>query len=253
MVTRQSTRQQNAGAFGDGAADDATIAASSGGQSAGGGTATATARSVEGGDAGNDTASQVAAQLAEVLRGNPNALKDILAQAGQSTGHLAGQAAGQVQEQATSRLDKGKASVVEGLGSVVEQIRQMGENLRKTDQGGVVDYAAQYGDAAADRLERFSGYLNKHDVGEIVGDVEDFARRNAAYFVGGTFLLGLLGARFLKSSSPHQQLMQRLPPEGTAGSNTHTVYSRSEGSTEATATTSDGATHPLATPAGELP
>jgi ElaB/YqjD/DUF883 family membrane-anchored ribosome-binding protein len=205
------------------------------------------------GNGADDTASQVAAQLAEILRGNPNALKDILAQAGQSTGQVAGQAAGQVQEQATSRLDKGKENVVEGLGSVVEQIRQMGENLRKTDQGGVVQYAAQYGDAAANQLERFSGYLNEHDVGELVSEVEDFARRNATYFVGGAFLLGLLGARFLKSSSPHRQLMRRLPPEGTAGSETHTVYSRSEGQTEGAATTTDEAAHPLATPTGVLP
>jgi hypothetical protein len=205
------------------------------------------------GHGAGDMADQVASQLAEVLRGNPNALKDILAQARQSTGQAASEAAGQMQEQATSRLDKGKANVVEGLGSVVEQIRQMGENLRKTDEGGVVQYAAQYGDAAADQLERFSGYLNEHDVNELVVEVEDFARRNATYFVGGAFLLGILGARFLKSSSPRQQLMRRLPPVGTAGSETHTVYSRSEGETEGMATTSDDATHPLATPTGVLP
>lgn len=200
----------------------------------------------------NDVASQLASQLAEILRGNPGALKDILAQAGHSTEQVAGQAAGQVQEQASSRLNKGKANVVEGLGSVVEQIRQMGENLRQTDQGGVVQYAAQYGDAAADRIEKLSGYLSDHEVGEIIGEVEDFARRNSTYFVGGAFLLGLLGARFLKSSSPHRQLMVKLPRE-TAGSRTHTVYSRSEGSTEGEATTSDGATLPLATPEGTLP
>jgi hypothetical protein len=246
MATRQGTKRQSTWAGGD---EDDAANASADGQNGGGVASAGTGQT----NAENDTASQVAAQLAEILRGNPNALKDILAQAGQSTGQAAGQAAGQVQEQATSRLDKGKANVVEGLGTVVEQVRLMGENLRKTDQGGVVQYVAQYGDAAAGQLERFSGYLNEHDVSELVGEVEDFARRNATYFVGGAFLLGLLGARFLKSSSPNQQLMRRLPPEGTAGSDTHTVYSRSEGQTEGVATTSDEATHPLATPTGVLP
>jgi hypothetical protein len=102
-----------------------------------------------------------------------------------------------VQEQAISRLDKGKANVVEGFDSVAEQIRLMGENL-KTDQGGVARYAAQYGDVAADRLERFSGYLSGHDVSEIVGEVESFARRNSTYFVGGAFLLGLWARVFLR-------------------------------------------------------
>lgn len=202
-------------------------------------------------NAANDATSQLAAQLAEVLRANPGAFKDILSQAGQSTGQVAGQAAGQVQEQAASRIETQKANVVAGLGSVVEQVRQMGQNLRESDQGGVVQYAAQYGDAAADRIEKLSTYLNERDMGEIVGEVENFARRNATYFVGGAFLLGVLGARFLKSSSPRQALM-RLP-QGEAGSHTHTVYSRTEGSTEGEATTSDGATHPLATPIGELP
>ncbi len=230
----------------DGTANERATTASSGGA------IPATGQSGAAGASENDVASQVASQLAEILRGNPGALKDILAQAGHSTGQVAGQAAGQVQEQATSRLDKGKANVVEGFESVAGQIRVMGENLRKTDQGGVARYAAQYGDVAANRLEKFSDYLSDHDVSEIVGEVESFARRNSTYFVGGAFLLGLLGARFLKSSSPHQQLMVNLP-RGAEGSRTHTVYSRSEGSMEGEATTSDGATLPLATPEGTLP
>lgn len=200
----------------------------------------------------DDTASQLAAQLAEVLRGNPGALRDILAQAGQSGGQAAGKAAGQVQEKVTSRLDQQKQTLVEGLGSVAEGIRQMGENLGKTEQGGVVRLTAQYGDSLAGRLDRFSAYLNEREVGDLVGEVEDFARRNSAYFVGGAFLLGLLGARFLKSSTPRYERLAELP-RGSAGSRTHTVYSRSEGSTPGEATTSDGAVHPLPTPEGVLP
>jgi hypothetical protein len=35
----------------------------------------------------------------------------------------------------------------------------------------------------------------------MVRNVEDFARRQPALFIGGAFMLGLLGARFLKSSA----------------------------------------------------
>jgi hypothetical protein len=38
-------------------------------------------------------------------------------------------------------------------------------------------------------------------VGELIGDVEQFARRSPALFLGGAFALGVLAARFVKSSS----------------------------------------------------
>ena len=192
-----------------------------GAAAAGGGTAgenapdaaAGTASPVDQGGAGsgatNDTASQVAAQLAELLRGNPGALRDILAQAQQSTSQAAGQVAGRVQRQAASGFDAQKANLVGGLGSLAEEIRQMGENLRISEQGGVVQLAAEYGDSAADQIERLSNYLSERDMNELFGEVENFARRNATYFVGGAFLVGLLGARFLKSSSPRQALIVR--------------------------------------------
>jgi hypothetical protein len=200
----------------------------------------------------SDTASQVAAQLAEVLRGNPGALRDILAQAGQATGQATGNAAEQVKEKATSRLDQQKQTLVEGLGSVADGIRQMGENLGQTEQGGIVALTARYGDSLAGRLERFSGYLNEREVGDLVYEIEDYARRNSTYFVGGAFLLGLLGARFLKSSTPRRERHAELP-KGSAGSRTHRVHSRSEGAVGGTATTSDGEDQVLTPPQGVLP
>jgi len=49
-------------------------------------------------------------------------------------------------------------------------------------------------------MERVSNYLQRTDVAELVDGVEDFARREPLLFVGGAFALGLLGARFLKST-----------------------------------------------------
>ena len=239
-MSRQGTRTSPAGATAGAVGDVETAAAAGGadGQAAGGGA--------------EDTASQLAAQLAEILRGNPGALRDILAQAGQTTGQAAGGAAGQVQEKATSRLDQQKQNLVEGLGSVAEGVRQMGENLGQTEQGGVVALTARYGDSLAGHLERFSGYLSEREVGDLVYEAEDYARRHSAYFVGGAFLLGLLGARFLKSSTPRRERHAELP-KGSAGSRTHRVYSRSEGSVEGLATTSDGEGQVLAGPEGTLP
>jgi hypothetical protein len=62
-----------------------------------------------------------------------------------------------------------------------------------------------YIEQAADQVERLSSYLQGNDLGRLVGDVERFARRQPAVFLGGMFLAGLIGARFLKSSQPQPQ------------------------------------------------
>jgi len=146
----------------------------------------------------SEAAKQVAAQLAELLRNNPDALRDVLAQVGQS----AGPAAGQAEQHPLSRFDKQKENLVKGLGSLTEEVRQMNRNLRRSEQSGIVPLAAQYGDAGADRIEQLSKFLSGRNVSDLVAEAARFAQRNATYLVPGAFLLGLLGARFLKSSTP---------------------------------------------------
>jgi hypothetical protein len=53
---------------------------------------------------------------------------------------------------------------------------------------------------AADQVDNLAAFLNNRDVGDLLQEVEGFARRQPAVFVGGAFALGVLGARFLKSS-----------------------------------------------------
>lgn len=163
-------------------------------------------------DATNESVDKAASQVGEVLRGNTGAAKDaaadVLSQAKETTGKVASQALGQVQEKATSQIDKQKSNLAQGLGSVAGSIRQMGDSLKDSgEQSGVVKLTAQYGSSLADQVEQLSSYLDRKEVGELVRDVEYFARRNPALFIGGAFALGLLGARFLKSSSPHQALI----------------------------------------------
>lgn len=117
------------------------------------------------------------------------------------------QSAGQVTEKATEKLDEKKTVVTEGLAGVADSIRQVGENLRETNGGEenpIAQFTGKYGDALANQVEQVSEYFDRKNVREIVRDVESFARRNPAIFIGGAFALGILAARFLKSSSPKQ-------------------------------------------------
>jgi hypothetical protein len=75
-------------------------------------------------------------------------------------------------------------------------------------------------DSAVDQIERFAGYLRNRDVGQMVDDVERFARRQPGLFLGSAFTIGLLAARFLKSSSPSTSGSGNYPlaTRGTYGS-----------------------------------
>ncbi len=128
----------------------------------------------------------------------PGNADDLLQQAKQTTSDVVDQ----VQQQAGSKIDQRKDETVNELEKVVGAVRQLGEGLGGHDQGPIAHYAAEYGKKAADGLERFTNYLRQNDTKALVREVENFGRRQPALLIGGAFLLGLAGARFLKSSMP---------------------------------------------------
>lgn len=101
-----------------------------------------------------------------------------------------------VAAQATDKLAAQKETASGSLNTVAHAFRQTGDQLREGDQQGI----AQYVDRAADQIEQFAGYLGGRDIRELARDAEAFARREPALFLGGAFAVGLLAARFLKSS-----------------------------------------------------
>lgn len=112
----------------------------------------------------------------------------------------AGQAAERAAEQAQSQAERQKDRASGALGGVAQALRATGQQLREQDQG----FIAPYTDQAAETVEQFQHYLSGRNVNQLLSDLEDVARREPALFVGGAFAAGLLGARFLKSSSPSQ-------------------------------------------------
>lgn len=117
----------------------------------------------------------------------------------------AGQAYDSVSEKAATKLDEQKSSLSGGLASVADSVRKVGQNLKGGEATDTVSkYTAEYSDAAAQKIEQVANYFERKDVKAMYRDVENFARSNPAIFVGGAFALGLIAARFLKSSSPKQ-------------------------------------------------
>jgi len=118
----------------------------------------------------------------------------VLTEAKETISNVASQAGDKV----TSGLDKQRTRAAEGIGSIAQALRQTSDQLRQQDQQAPTH---QYVSTAADQVERFSNYLRQTDVSQMVSGIEQFARRQPALFLGSAFVLGLLGARFLKSSS----------------------------------------------------
>ncbi len=116
-----------------------------------------------------------------------------------------GQAYGAATKRATEVLDEQKGTVAGGLTTVADSIKQVGENLNTAEEPNkITETAAKYTNSLAEQIENISGYFERKDVRDMVRDVETFARRNPAYFIGGAVALGFLAARFLKSSNPKQ-------------------------------------------------
>lgn len=145
---------------------------------------------------------EITGKIGDALSGDTGAIKDVYNSAKESTGAVASQAYGFATKKATEVIDERKATLTQGLTSVADSIRQIGENLGGADEPtGVAKAAAQYTNTAAEKVEQISGYLENQDFSGLVRDLKGFARSNPALFLGGAFTLGILASRFLKSGS----------------------------------------------------
>lgn len=124
--------------------------------------------------------------------------------------HTAGEVYGQAKDKAVNVLDEKKTTLASGLTTVADSLRQVGDNLQTGgEENQIANLTAKYGTSLADQVEKLSGYLDNKDLRGMMRDLETFARRNPAVFLGGAFALGFLAVRFLKSSNPNQALMRR--------------------------------------------
>jgi ElaB/YqjD/DUF883 family membrane-anchored ribosome-binding protein len=121
-----------------------------------------------------------------------------------------------VRQGANTQLSTQKNRATDGLGNVAQAVRQTTQHLREQQH----DTIARYVDQAADQLERMSDRLRQKDVGQLLQDAQQFARRRPAVFIGSAFAVGLLGARFLKSSRDRNGNSGRTSYASTGGSYT---------------------------------
>jgi ElaB/YqjD/DUF883 family membrane-anchored ribosome-binding protein len=108
------------------------------------------------------------------------------------------------QDRVRSAVGSRKSQAVQTVSGLAQSLLVAGQNLQ--DQQSP---AARFVEQAAERLDRVAQYLETTEPDAIVRRTESWARQNPALFIGGAFIVGILGARFLKSSNPSNNLPVR--------------------------------------------
>ena len=98
-------------------------------------------------------------------------------------------------EQVRSQFDQKKGSALGELDTLVSALRRAGSEMG--DSSGI---SGQIINTLTTRLETFSRSMDGKDLNGVMRDVETFARRNPAAFLGSAIAVGFLASRFLKSS-----------------------------------------------------
>ena len=115
---------------------------------------------------------------------------------GGASGTTASGVLGGVKQRVSSRVDEQKNRAADGLGGIADVIRSASDELRNENET-----LASYVDLASDHMKRVADQIREKGVADLLDDVQVFARRRPALFIGGALLVGFGIARFLKSSA----------------------------------------------------
>lgn len=119
--------------------------------------------------------------------------QEMAGQAQEQAQQAVGKAQGTVREQ----LDQRSSEAGEKIAATAQDLRSVGEELR--NQGK--ETPAKLAEKAAERTEQVGSYLRGSDADRLLGDIEDFGRRQPLAALAGGLVVGLAAARFLKASS----------------------------------------------------
>ena len=99
-------------------------------------------------------------------------------------------------DQARSSLGESKSQFADQFATISEALRRTTVHLRSEDQQRIAGLT----ETVARQVDQVANYLRNKDAGAMRTDLENLARRQPALVLGGALVLGLIGARFLKSS-----------------------------------------------------
>jgi len=123
-------------------------------------------------------------------------MADSARQGAEQVKQTASDVADQAKQKAMSQAATQKDQAAESLNTVSHAVNQAAQQLRQNNQAPI----AQVAESAASSISQLADHLRSRNINDLIGEVEDFASNQPALFLGGAFLVGVLGARFLKST-----------------------------------------------------
>ena len=123
------------------------------------------------------------------------AAKDQVGEIGTAAQDMAADATGKVKSAMYEHKEQKTASA-NYLGTIAHAVQRAAGEFESD-----VPQAAQYIRQAAGQIETVANAVRTRDMRELVGEVQEFARRQPTLFFGGAVILGFAALRFFKSSA----------------------------------------------------
>jgi uncharacterized protein YjbJ (UPF0337 family) len=152
------------------------------------------------GDRRADFAGQ-AKEFGRDVKNKASELTDTVTQAAKEQASQLGSAAKNLAENAKGKaedaVNQQKSAGADYIGSIAQAVGRAASEFDNE-----IPQVAHYIRAASDQIQNVANTVRERDVKELVGEVQEFARRQPAIFFGGAVIVGFAALRFLKSSAP---------------------------------------------------
>ncbi len=158
-----------------------------------------------------------ASELTDAVKGKASELTNSVTRVAKDQAGEIGTAAKEIAADATGRVKSAmieqKTASADYLGTIAQAVQRAAGEFEID-----VPQAAQYIRQAAGQIETVANAVRQRDMRELVGEVQQFARRQPTLFFGGAVILGFAALRFFKSSAPGSG---RAPNPGAYKSDPH--------------------------------
>jgi predicted signal transduction protein with EAL and GGDEF domain len=140
-------------------------------------------------------------EFARAAEGEAHAFKEQAREATAEVKEGARAAADDMKQQVRNSAARQKDAAAQQIDGWAHALKSASDDLDSRGQSSAAAYVRQ----AAAGLERASGTVRERDVDNLVGTVENFARRQPVAFLGGAVAAGFGLARLMKSSADRRR------------------------------------------------
>lgn len=98
----------------------------------------------------------------------------------------------------SGQIDQRSTHVGRAISATADDLRQVGDEMRRS---GSIGSAAALADRGAEFIDRIGRYLQDADSDRLIADIESFGRQRPWAVAAGALLVGFAASRVLKASS----------------------------------------------------